>query len=220
MKKLILVFTLVLVQSIQGQDTIFKINKEILVGKVGEITPTEVIYKKANNLSGPSYVISTPEIFRIKYENGSVDTLNRTEKTQIITGNNSSTQINNFGGRSPTQVYLSDRELKNKILSMPPSNSKDKLQGEFNSMMKYKRNQIIANTAGWFVGFAVPTVVTLAVISDAVSYNSSQDFFTAILAGALTGAAIRTTGQILRKINKNKKLNARRNIDQLFGEMK
>ena len=219
MKKLIFVFTLILVQRIHGQDTIFKINKEILIGKIGEITPTEVIYKKADNLYGPSYVISSPEIFRIKYENGFVDTLNRTGKIKIITANNSTSEINNSTGGRTTKIHLNDGELKDKILSLPASGSKDKLQMEFNSMMKYKRNQIITNTAGWLVGFAVPTIVTSIALSDAASYNN-YDPFPTIVAGALTGAAIRTMGQILRKINKNKKLNARRNIDQLFGEMK
>ena len=53
-----------------AQDTIFLSNKTIIVGKVLEITPDYIRYKKIQNLSGPSYLLPVSMSHHINYENG------------------------------------------------------------------------------------------------------------------------------------------------------
>ncbi|MES2680444.1 MAG: DUF4190 domain-containing protein [Bacteroidota bacterium] len=50
-------------------DIIFKDGSEIK-GKIVEITPTEIKYKKCDMLDGPNYVTKKSEVFMIKYSNG------------------------------------------------------------------------------------------------------------------------------------------------------
>jgi hypothetical protein len=53
-----------------AQDTIVKINNEIIQSKIIEITPTEVRYKKYTFQEGPTYIENKSEIKYIKYSNG------------------------------------------------------------------------------------------------------------------------------------------------------
>ena len=46
--------------------------------KVIEITPTEIKYKKCDNLEGPTYVAKKAEVFMIKYANGSKEVFKET----------------------------------------------------------------------------------------------------------------------------------------------
>ncbi len=50
-------------------DIIFKDGSEIK-GKIVEVTPTEIKYKKCDLLDGPNYVAKKSEVFMIKYANG------------------------------------------------------------------------------------------------------------------------------------------------------
>lgn len=53
-----------------AQDTIFKINGEIIQSKIIEITPNEVKYKKFSFQDGPTYVENKTSIKLIRYSNG------------------------------------------------------------------------------------------------------------------------------------------------------
>jgi hypothetical protein len=46
--------------------------------KVIEITPTEIKYKKCDNLEGPTYIAKKAEVFMIKYANGSREVFKET----------------------------------------------------------------------------------------------------------------------------------------------
>ena len=53
-----------------AQDIITKKNGEKIIGKVLEISLTELKYKNFNNLEGPVNSILKSEVIFIKYENG------------------------------------------------------------------------------------------------------------------------------------------------------
>lgn len=203
----------------QSQDTIFKKNKDVIAGKVEEITPSEVKYKKQDNLSGPLYLIPRTEVFRIKYANGFADTLKEEPQTQLSHQNFSDAQTNSSAKKLSTYAKASDKDLHFAIMTLPASDSKEKMLLEYKGMMKYKRTQIISNSVGWGLGFAVPFVVTLGTLGNYDSFTE-QSGVGLVVTGALVGAAIRTTGQVLRKINKNKKLKARQNIILLYNQAK
>lgn len=58
-----------------GQDIITKKTGEEIPAKVLELTPDLVIYKRADNLEGPTVSIYKHEVFMIKYANGVKDVL-------------------------------------------------------------------------------------------------------------------------------------------------
>jgi|GEM_PF-137138 len=60
-------------QCLKAQDTILKRNKEKIIAKIIEISPTEVKYKRSDLPDGPTYTESRSGITSIHYSNGSVD---------------------------------------------------------------------------------------------------------------------------------------------------
>lgn len=56
-----------------AQDEITFNSGDILKAKILEIGKEEIVYKKFENLSGPSYTVKKDLIFMIKYENGTKD---------------------------------------------------------------------------------------------------------------------------------------------------
>lgn len=59
-----------------AQDMIVLLNGSMIDVKVEEITPTEIKYRRSDNLNGPLIVISKNEVLSIKYENGTVEVIN------------------------------------------------------------------------------------------------------------------------------------------------
>lgn len=217
MKKLILFIAVLFAGNIFSQDSIYKWNKENIASKIEEINPLDVKYKKWDNLSGPTYIISKTEVFRIKYANGLIDTINKvpTTNSQIASQSTNPTKI--YSGRA-SLLYkkINDVNLLLEIQKLPNSDAKNKMLREYADMIRYKRIQYLSNGLGYGIGFAVPVVITFGAL---VQYNSAYDPTTIIVVGALTGAAIRITGQVLTKIHKNKRLNAKQNILLMYEQL-
>ncbi|MDR0289737.1 MAG: hypothetical protein LBI06_02250 [Treponema sp.] len=62
--------------SVSAQDMIVLTDGNMVEAKVEEITPTEIKYRRSNNLGGPLITINKSDVFSIKYENGTVETFN------------------------------------------------------------------------------------------------------------------------------------------------
>jgi len=71
--------------TIKAQDKITLKNGEEINAKVLEITESEVKFKKADNLTGPTRIIYKSEVFCIKYENGTKDVFGNAPKTPAQT---------------------------------------------------------------------------------------------------------------------------------------
>lgn len=69
----ILIFLFWNLAPILSQDEITFKSGDILKAKVMEVGSGEIVYKKFENLSGPSYSVKKDQVFMIKYENGSKD---------------------------------------------------------------------------------------------------------------------------------------------------
>lgn len=67
---LVLLFT---VLNSSAQDTIFKRSNESVVAKIIEINSTEIKYKRADYIDGPTFVLKNWEIKYIKYANGVIE---------------------------------------------------------------------------------------------------------------------------------------------------
>lgn len=59
-----------------AQDKIYLTDNSVIQAKVIEINSTDVKYKKADNLSGPDYVLPKTQVAMIIYENGTHEVLN------------------------------------------------------------------------------------------------------------------------------------------------
>ena len=223
MKKVILALIIALAQHVFGQDSIYKKNGEIIASKIEEVNTSLIKFKKFNNLSGPLYSELKSEIFRIKFANGSIDTLNVTVevKQEPIIQNKAIPDPGFVTKQSLMYRSYNDRDLLYIIQKLPTSDPKNKMLREYANMMQYKRTQYLANGLGFGIGFAVPVVVTYITLVNynSYSYNSRYDPTAVIVVGALAGAAIRITGQVLTKMNKNKRLNAKKNIMILYDQL-
>lgn len=100
MKHLFTIFLLFSSVQLWSQDYIlFKNGEEVRV-KVQEITPTEVKYKKHNNLQGPTYSVLKKDIEVIQYENGDRERFNSTPATRQGTTQRQPNRNDNDGGSS------------------------------------------------------------------------------------------------------------------------
>ncbi len=75
MRKFIVYTSIIFISITSGtaQDLIIKRNTEEIPAKVFEVTPTEIKYKRADHLDGPTFIIPKSEVFMIRYENGTND---------------------------------------------------------------------------------------------------------------------------------------------------
>ncbi|MGZ3867221.1 MAG: hypothetical protein ACXVC6_00950 [Bacteroidia bacterium] len=101
--KTLLITSLILIFSFAtfAQDTLFKRNGEVILGKVTEINKTDIKYKKNNNPDGPTYSIGIDDVTMIEYKNGSKDVFQSPNisvgKTDDVyaSGTPPQTQVNN-----------------------------------------------------------------------------------------------------------------------------
>lgn len=63
--------------SANAQDLIVLRDGNVIEAKVTEITPTEIKYKRFNNLNGPVIVISKTDVLSIRYENKTTEVINQ-----------------------------------------------------------------------------------------------------------------------------------------------
>ncbi|MFZ1083058.1 MAG: hypothetical protein WAO19_14165 [Candidatus Kryptoniota bacterium] len=84
-----------------AQDVIVLKTGDEIKSKVIEITPTEIKYKKFDNLQGPTIIISKSDVFMIKYANGTKD---------VMTSSNSpaNTQSENVASTNMTPASPGD----------------------------------------------------------------------------------------------------------------
>ncbi len=53
-----------------AQDTLYTVSGQKIAAKVIEINQTEIKYKKATNIEGPTYVVDKTDVALIEYKNG------------------------------------------------------------------------------------------------------------------------------------------------------
>ena len=65
-----------------AQDLIILKSGDVIEAKILEIYPTEIRYKRFNNIEGPIYVVPAVEVLSIRYENGIVEVINSGSETE------------------------------------------------------------------------------------------------------------------------------------------
>lgn len=80
-----------------AQDVLVKKDGSSLLGRVEEVTETEVKYRKADNPDGPLYTIKVADLMRINYENGQSDVFSQDGMTPgSITGDGKDIELLNM----------------------------------------------------------------------------------------------------------------------------
>ena len=73
MKQILFLALLFVCLSAKAQDVITTRKGTVIQAKVTEVTPSEVKYKRFDNLDGPNYTAKKSEIASIVYKNGTID---------------------------------------------------------------------------------------------------------------------------------------------------
>ncbi|MEO9872361.1 hypothetical protein [Ekhidna sp.] len=90
MKKLLLLFLVILTQKITAQDVIVMKNGDEMNVIVLEVASEAIKYKKHENQQGPTYTVEKVDVFMIRYENGTKDVFNSQEKAPVHPAKSSS----------------------------------------------------------------------------------------------------------------------------------
>jgi hypothetical protein len=61
---------------VSAQDVLVLTNGNMIEAKIEEISPTEIKYRRFDNLEGPLIIINKSDVFSIKYENGTTEVIN------------------------------------------------------------------------------------------------------------------------------------------------
>jgi hypothetical protein len=85
LRLLLLLCCCLLAAATQAQDLLTKQNGDEIQVKVLEITPTEIHYKRFDNLEGPLIIVRKSDVFMIRYANGTKEVLGTTAP-QATTG--------------------------------------------------------------------------------------------------------------------------------------
>ena len=84
---LLLIFATLLanIGNVKAQDTLYLKNGAKIGSKILEITPTEIKYKKFDNIEGPTYTTHGSDISLVKYKNGAIDTIKVEPPAAVVT---------------------------------------------------------------------------------------------------------------------------------------
>ncbi|WP_461246718.1 hypothetical protein [Treponema sp. R6D11] len=74
------IFLFIGICSVAAQDIIVLRDGSMIEAKVSEISPTEIRYKRFNNLDGPTIVIPADRVLSIRYQNGNQEIINAEAK--------------------------------------------------------------------------------------------------------------------------------------------
>ena len=202
---------------LQAQDTIRFVDGKTSAVKVNEIGLTEIKYSRADNVTGPVYVVNKNEIKYIKYNNGSVDSFN-VAKPKI---ENPQTETPAYVDYTPTEptfqriqivgknklIYnhrgLNDKALLAVIRKHPEQGIQNLMLREYSKLSIYRNNRNI----GLFMMYGG---IATSLISGVFGNNGAVPAF-------LVGTAAGISGSIIATINKNKRYAKRRHIAKIYN---
>jgi hypothetical protein len=99
-----------------AQDTIFKVNNDIIIANILEISSGEIKYKRHDLPDGPVYVAHKADVLKIKYVNGTVDnfSVQPAKQENVSSGENKASAAD----LTPNYIVilLDGTQLKGKIL--------------------------------------------------------------------------------------------------------
>jgi hypothetical protein len=220
-----------------SQDSIRFMNNNIIAAKIFEVSTTDIKYHRFDNLNGPQYIVNKQDIRYIKFANGTVDSI-RVEVTKSTTEPN--LEQKNETANLPTTstdapkiiikrnrlVYnnrgLGEAKLWMLIDNFPSKEGKLKLMTEFNTMKKYKNAQYISGFSG--LGLGLASVVAGFSLASADTHGTTTNNVSTvvgdIVGGAAIGVILGVTGSTISTIFKAKRLKKRREIAEMYNDLR
>lgn len=145
--------TIVNFEKVANPDLIYQTNGLIIQAKIMEVSPTEIIYKKWNNLDGPIFRISRNDVKKIKYSNGEED-----NNIQAFPSQNTVNQRTTSGNNSSSVSTTSSSSQYPK--PAPTTGSNQKRFGILGGINSYKFNRSTSlgsskssSSTGFNIGF-------------------------------------------------------------------
>lgn len=154
MRKLPLIVALLAISiNALAEDTIITKSAKSINAKILEVSKSEIKYKDATNLEGPTFVLGVDEIVSIIYENGTVQNFDQstseiTAKTSIVSTPSSATQTATTRSSSPVirgQIYqkgneyfINDTKIANNYVELDSWISKNQT-GIYNNYKDFTR---------------------------------------------------------------------------------
>ena len=193
-----------------AQDTVIKLNNDMVFAKIFELNKNEVIYKKYLNQTGPTYTDKITDIKMVAYYKRPKEILRPdTSKTKSII-------IDNKIADGRTFYYYHNRPIKERGMHKVLLSTNDQKIKHF-----VRKAKVAKGTE--FIGFATIPLASAAFVfgfltidpeARPTAYISNQGYFIT----ALTLAATTITCPILSIVSKNKKKNRNSEALKLYNE--
>jgi hypothetical protein len=153
---LILVFG---VFSAGAQDMIVLTNGNMIEAKVEEISPTEIRYRRFDNLNGPIIIINKNDVLSIRYENGVVEVINSVSAPAPATApaSGQQAQASKPAGPvlNPNKLYFSLSLEPSGFLAGGPSATGEFTKGGFNTLFHVSFPTLTLNSISSGFGMGV-----------------------------------------------------------------
>lgn len=238
MKKIVLIIASVcLFANLFSQDSIRFMNNNIIAAKISEVGITDIKYHRFDNLDGPQYIVNKQDIRYVKFANGTVDSI-RIEVAKVTTEpkleyKNETANLPTTSTDAPKIIIKRNRLVYNNrglgeaklwmlIDNFPSKEGKMKLVTEFNTMKKYKNAQYISGFSGLGLGLA-SVVAGFSLASADTRGTTTNNISTVvgdIVGGAAIGIILGVTGSTISTIFKAKRLKKRREIAEMYNDMR
>jgi hypothetical protein len=170
-----------LILNLKAQDTLYLKSGEFVSTKILEISPTQVSYKKFDNMDGPIYKLIPYQITKIKYQNGVVEFFKDKELLEVYKDNQSITDNTKITVLKGTTYYkgfpISNKGILKLILAYPKSETKTLLLKEHKQLRRNNRNRITWLSIGIYSSAMIPFFMYLS------SSNHGGDYYTMLGSG-------------------------------------
>jgi opacity protein-like surface antigen len=94
--------------TVNAQDMIILKDGNIIEAKVMEIHPTEIRYKRSDNLDGPMIILPVSSILSIRYKNGTTDIINASPVSSSSLAGQAANQLSGTSGSYTRQNFLEE----------------------------------------------------------------------------------------------------------------
>jgi hypothetical protein len=118
---------------IYAQDLIILTDGNIIEAKVLEISPSEIRYKRFDNLDGPTIILPVAGVLSIRYENGTVETFNTAPEPAPAQTVRPNTPV-----MDPDKLYVGIFAEPSGFAMYGPSLAVEFTKGSFNTLINFR----------------------------------------------------------------------------------
>ena len=213
--KLVIVFLILIIKGNRSvaQDSIYFIDKKIIVAKVFEVSTIDIKYHRFDNLDGPQYIVNKSDIRYVKFQNGVIDTMTSYTGIENVKKNNIVASVPKIFINHYRLSYdyhgLNDDGLEMLLDDVSNKNERKKLLNDFGSMKGFKRSQYIFGYLGLGTIAAYPALIL------EIGHTSDNN----LVATFGISAAYLITTQVLSRYFRTKRYNKKLEIAHRYNNL-